>query len=92
MRKFMVVQNRRQCFWNPGNPGKAGKSLRSSKSSIFLMGGMIVLLNFAWLGGCSSSPTSTSDPTKEEVQTDSDRMFKNLEKEEVKKESKEDYP
>ncbi|UCE62526.1 MAG: hypothetical protein JSU59_06430 [Nitrospirota bacterium] len=74
------------------NPGKPGKNMRSSISSIFLMGGVFFLLTLSWLGGCSSSPKSTSDPTKEEVQTDSDRFFKNLEKEETKKEAKDAKP
>jgi hypothetical protein len=63
-----------------------------SKSSIFLAGGIVFLLATSWLGGCSSPPQSTSDPSKQEVQGDSDRFFKHLEKEEAKKEAKEANP
>jgi hypothetical protein len=86
MRNFMAVQKFSQFFRNPG------RNVRHSKSSIFLLGIVVLLLNLSWLGGCSSSPKSTSDPTKEEVQTDSDRFFKNLEKEEAKKETQEGKP
>ena len=86
MRKFMTVQTFSRFLWNPG------KNMRYSKSSIFLWGGVIILLNLFWLGGCSSSPKATSDPTKEEVQTDSDRFFKNLDKEEAKKDAKDAKP
>jgi len=86
MRNLIAVQKLSQFFRNPE------RTVRYSKSSIFLLGGVVFLLNLSWLGGCSSSPQSTSDPTKEEVQTDSDRFFKNVEKEEVKKETKEGNP
>lgn len=72
------------------------RNLRSegvfSKSSIWLLAGVMFLLTVSLLGGCSSSPESTADPTKEEVQTDSDRFFRHLEKEEEKKEPKEAKP
>lgn len=86
MRKLMAIRNLTQYRRNPG--GKA----RDLKSSVFFWGGVLFLCTVPWLGGCSSSPKPKSDPTKEEVQTDSDRFFKNLEKEESKKETKEEYP
>lgn len=86
MGNFMAVQKLSQFFRKPG------RNVRFSTSSIFFLGGVIFLLSLSWLGGCSSSPQSTSDPTKEEVQTDSDRFFKNLDKEEAKKEAKDANP
>lgn len=86
MRNRIAVQKLSQFFGDPG------RKVGYSKSSLFVLGGGILLFTLSWLGGCSSSPQSTSDPTKEEVQTDSDRFFKNLEKEEAKKEEKDGNP
>jgi len=86
MRNSSAIQKPSQFFWN------RGREVRHSRSSIFLLGGIVFLLATCWLGGCSSTPKSTSDPSKQEVQGDSDRFFKNLEKEEAKKEAKEANP
>ncbi|MCA9498054.1 MAG: hypothetical protein KC588_02550 [Nitrospira sp.] len=42
--------------------------------SVFLMGGMMV--------GCSSAPQPQSDPSKKDIQQDSDRFFKKMGQEE----------
>lgn len=42
--------------------------------SIFLMGAMMV--------GCSSTPEPQSDPSKKDIQQDSDRFFKKMGQEE----------
>ncbi|MDX1411740.1 MAG: hypothetical protein R3351_06255 [Nitrospirales bacterium] len=76
----------RRCNKNAGSEGGF------SKFSIWFLGGAMLLVTFSLLGGCSSSPESAADPTREEVQTDSDRFFKHLEKEEAKKEPKEAKP
>ena len=86
MINVFAMPNLRQFNRNPGSEG------RFSQFSIWLLGGAIFLLTFSLLGGCSSNPESTPDPTKEEVQTDSDRFFRHLEKEEAKKEPKEAKP
>jgi hypothetical protein len=86
MRNATAIQMLSQFFWYPR------KEEGYSKSSLYLVGGMVLFLVTVWLGGCSSPPKSTSDPSKQEVQTDSDRFFKNLEKEETKKEAKEANP
>jgi len=72
MRNSSAIQKPSQFFWN------RGREVRHSRSSIFLLGGIVFLLATCWLGGCSSTPKSTSDPSKQEVQGDSDRFFKNL--------------
>ena len=86
MRNFIV--NR---VFRPRNR-YSGPEKRYSKSSLYLVGGMVLVFASGWVVGCSSSPQSPPNPTKQEVQTDSDRFFKNLEKEEEKKDEKEAKP
>ncbi len=45
--------------------------------SVFLMGAMMV--------GCSSAPEPQSDPSKKDIQQDSDRFFQKMGQEEGKK-------
>ena len=63
-----------------------------SKPALYFLGGILLIIGTFWVGGCSSNSKPTSDPTKQEVQTDSDRFFKKLEKEEAKKEATEEKP
>ena len=82
MSKSNTIQKPSQFFWKPKREGQ------HSQSSIFFLAGIVFFIAISGLGGCSSSPPPTPDPSKQEVQADSDRFFKNLEKEETKKESK----
>ena len=61
-------------------------------STISVVGGAVFLLGVFWMGGCSSAPKAQSDPSKQEVQADSDRFFMKMEKEEAKKEGQDAKP
>ena len=51
-----------------------------------------LVLSASWLVGCSSPPEAGPVPSKQEIQSDADRFFNKMEKEEAKKEAKEANP
>ena len=57
------------------------------KTSVVTLVGVGLVLNAAWLVGCSSHPETGPVPSKQEIQSDSDRFFNKMEKEEAKKEA-----
>ena len=59
-------------------------------TSLTLVGLGLVLTTS--LVGCSSPPEAGPVPSKQEIQSDSDRFFNKMEKEEAKKEAKEVKP
>ena len=75
-------------FLHSGVWPKSSREAGSFTSST-LVAGAIVLIGFFLVSACSSTPKVASDPSKQEVQGDADRFFNTMEKEEVKKESKE---
>ena len=54
--------------------------------------GVGLVLSASLMGGCSSPPEGGPDPSKQEIQSDADRFFNKMEKEEAKKEAKEAKP
>lgn len=86
MEIFYFVRSFGQSFWNP-----SGES-HDLKSAILIVGMTILLFTGPAIWGCSSSPKSSTDPSKQEIQGDADRFFNKMEKEEAKKEAKEAGP
>ena len=68
----------------------AGQNIIKS-TSVTLMGIGLVLAG-SWMVGCSSPPETGPVPSKQEIQSDADRFFLKMEKEEAKKEGKETKP
>ena len=54
--------------------------------------GVGIVLGSSLMGGCSSPPEAGPVPSKQEIQSDADRFFNKMEKEEAKKEAKEAKP
>ena len=57
-----------------------------------MLAGVGMVLGTSLLGGCSSPPEAGPVPSKQEIQSDADRFFNTMEKEEAKKEAKESKP
>ena len=57
------------------------------KTAALTLVGVGLVLNASWLVGCSSPPETGPVPSKQEIQSDSDRFFNKMEKEEAKKEA-----
>lgn len=70
-------------------PPTGAKCLSSTFPIIF---GVLYLLVVSWVWGCSSAPEATGDPSKQEIQSDADRFFLKMEKEEAKKDAKDAQP
>ena len=62
------------------------------KTAARTLAGVGLVLSASWLVGCSSTPEAGPDPSKQEIQSDADRFFNKMEKEEAKKEAKEAKP
>ena len=62
------------------------------KTAARTLSGVGLLLSASWLVGCSSPPEAGPVPSKQEIQSDADRFFNKMEKEEAKKEAKEAQP
>ena len=60
-------------------------------TSVTLMG-IGLVLTASWMAGCSTPPEAGPVPSKQEIQSDADRFFNKMEKEEAKKEAKEAKP
>lgn len=64
----------------------------SLKTATRILAGVGLLLGVAWMVGCSSPPETGPVQSKQEIQSDADRFFLKMDKEEAKKEAKEAKP
>ena len=70
------------------NPGR-GHLIKTTAWTLAVLG---LALNASLLVGCSSPPEAGPVPSKQEIQSDSDRFFNKMEKEEAKHEAKDAKP